>query len=217
MRIKAATYRSQLCAVFVCVLAPAITSAQHVHGVIELGVVVEGSTVAVSLSAPMSDVVGFEHAPDGDEQVETIKQAAALVSDADEMFGLPGAAGCEATRASIEGPAFVMQYINDSHAESEEHDHHSDDADHDHHDDHGHDGDDDHHDDHDHDHEEGHSEINATYEWACSDAAKLDTLDLRFADGFSGVEKIEVQILTSAGANVITVAGDARQISLAPR
>ena len=176
-------------------LVPTSAMAQHVHGVVELGVVVEGGTVAVSLSAPMSDVVGFEHAPKGDDQVEAIEQAAALLSDADQMFSLPGAIGCETAVTSIEGPEFVMQHLAD---------HRSDDADHDHHDEH------EHHD------EEQHSEINVTYEWTCNDAAKLDALELRFIDGFADIEKIEVRVLTSAGAHVATVGGDARLVSLAP-
>ena len=44
-----------------------VVQAQHVHGVVQLGVVVEGDVVAVSLEAPLSDVVGFEHAPNNDE------------------------------------------------------------------------------------------------------------------------------------------------------
>ena len=216
MRTSLSNCLLSLCATALCGFAPTHVMAQHVHGVIELGVVVEGSTVAVSLSAPMSDVVGFEHAPENDGQVELIQQAAALVTSTEAMFGLPAGAGCEVSDAAIEGPQHLMQYIDDSGAESEEHDHHdddhhSDDADHDHHDDHEHD------DDHEHHDEEEHSEINATYEWTCSDASKLDTLDLLFIDGFSGVDKIEVQILTSAGASVATAGSDARQVSLAPR
>ncbi len=195
MRTDLPKHRILVSVMALCGLAPASAVAQHVHGVVELGVVVEGGTVAVSLSAPMSDVAGFEHAPNRDDQVEIIEQAAALLSTADEMFGLPGSAGCEAAAPSIDGPEFVMQHVARAHGESEAHEDH---AEHDH-----------------HDHEE-HTEINATYEWACSDASKLDALELRFIDGFADVDKIELQVLTSAGASVTTVGSEARWVSLAP-
>ena len=201
MRTKAGVFRPILYAVVIGGLAPAMASAQHVHGVIELGVVVEGGEVAVSLSAPMHDVVGFEHAPEGDDQIQKVRQAAEVLSSSDEMFGLPVAANCEASHTSIEGPGFVMDYIDSAHAGHEEHD--------DHHDDH-------HSEEVDHD-GEVHSEVNATYEWTCGDASNLDALDLRFMDSFSGVEKIDVQVLTPDGATVITVEGEARQVSLVPR
>ena len=64
-------------------------AAQHVHGVIELGVVVDGDALAISLHAPLSDVVGFEHAPNSDEQRAAIEKAASLLSDPEQMFGIP--------------------------------------------------------------------------------------------------------------------------------
>ena len=90
----------------ICGLAPANVAAQHVHGVIELGIVVEGSTVAVSLHAPLSDVVGFEHAPENDEQLELVRQAAAMLSNADAMFGLADTASCTISGTSADGPAY---------------------------------------------------------------------------------------------------------------
>ena len=89
-------------------LAPASATAQHVHGVIELGVVVEGDTIAVSLDAPLSDVVGFEHAPESEAQKQSIQQAAAMLADADSMFGLADSADCNVSNAILDGPAFLL-------------------------------------------------------------------------------------------------------------
>ncbi len=185
-------------------LTSASALAQHVHGVVQLGVVVEGDTVAVSLTAPLSDVVGFEHEPSGDEQVEKIRQAAALLENADAMFGLPESAKCDVSDVSIEGPPFFRNHLAEKAATET-----ADDHDHDHHDSHHS------HDSHDSEtaHEE-HSEINANYEWVCGDESMLDNLELRFTEGFTSVEIIEIQILTTAGAKVLKREGRVESIPL---
>ena len=153
--------------------------AQHVHGVIELGVVVEGNTVAISMNAPLSDVVGFEHAPENDEQKKLIEQAAMLLSNADAMFGMAGSVDCSVSKTSVDGPAYITG--NAGNAATENGDHHdahaadeagSAEAEHSHED----------HDDHDHDSDHGehagHADIVANYEWACVDAASIEALEL---------------------------------------
>ena len=199
----------------ICGLSPDYLMAQHVHGVVELGVVIEGSTVAVSLSAPLSDVVGFEHAPENDEQLERIRQAAAMLSNPDAMFGLADSASCRISDRSVDGPAYVTQHLAQDDAGSAESDHDHDDT----HDSHGSEADHDEHadsaghDDHD---SEQHEEINASYEWECGNVSALESLALRFTEGFAGVETIGIQILTSAGARVVTAEGRATSVSLLP-
>ena len=234
--IRSGRRRPLLYAMTICALAPAGALGQHIHGVIELGVVVEGSTVAVSLDAPLSDVVGFEHAPESDEQLERIRQAATMLSNPDAMFGLADSAECAISDTSIDGPAYVLEHLgdddagaelsdhdhHDEHEESAAHDHddeHDEPAAHDHHDEHEESADHDHdgHEesaDHEHDDAEQHSEVNANYQWECRSASDLDSLALRFTESFAGVETIEIQILTSAGAQVLTVEGRAKSVSL---
>ena len=207
--------RPLLYAIAICGLAPAGVPAQHVHGVVELGVVIEGSTVAVSLNAPLSDVVGFEHAPENDEQLELIRQAAAMLSNPDAMFGLADSANCSISATSVAGPAYVRQHIAEDDAGGAE-------SDDDHHDPHDSDGSESDHDEHgesavdDHEDSEQHAEVSANYEWICGNASDLDSLALRFTEGFAGVETIGIQILTSAGAQVLTVEGRAASVSLTP-
>ena len=196
-------------------LAPSNVPAQHVHGVVGLGIVVEGSTVAVSLNAPLSDVIGFEHAPESDEQLERIRQAAAMLSNADAMFGLADSANCRISDTSIDGPAYVIQHLAEDHAGSAE----SDNDPHDTHDSHGMESDHDEHAEsavHDHHDSEQHADINANYEWVCGNVSDLDALKLRFTERFASVDTIEIQVLTSAGAHVVTAEGRASSVSLPP-
>ena len=214
-----------LCAMAIYGLASANVTAQHVHGVVELGIVVEGGMVAVTLNAPLSDVVGFEHAPENDEQLELVRQAAAMLSDPDAMFGLADSASCRISGTSIDGPAYVTQHLAEDNAGPADHDddHHDthdshggedDHADHDEHADHDDHADSGDHDDHD---SEQHEEVNASYEWECGNVSALESLALRFTEGFAGVETIEIQILTSAGAQVVTAEGRAASVSLTRR
>ena len=194
-----------VCAIALLGAASSEVPAQHVHGVIELGVVVEVATVAVSLNAPLSDIVGFEHAPESDEQSAVVESAAVLFSNADDMFGLAAAAHCTVKNATLDAPAYISLVSGSEGAESAQH---SDGHDHDH-DSH---GDESVH--HDHHGEEGHAGILANYEWECADVSALVGIELRFIEGFANVETIEIQVLTSAGAQVITAGRSDTSISL---
>ncbi|MDJ0750028.1 MAG: DUF2796 domain-containing protein [Woeseiaceae bacterium] len=195
-------------------IAPASAVAQHVHGVVDLGIVVEDDTVAVTLSAPLSDVVGFEHEPKNDEQAKLIQRAAKTLSDPVAMFGLARSANCEFSDMAIDGPDYVLRHLAqagdapDGHGDDHD-DHHGHDEDHD-----KHDHDDHNHDKHGHNEHEAHAEVTASYEWSCSDASGLDALELRFTEAFAGVEMIKIQILTAAGAQVLTREGRVGSVSL---
>lgn len=231
-RGPASRHRLAIGALALCGIASAPVVAQHVHGVINLGVVVEDDTVAITLNAPLSDVIGFEHAPTSEDQEALAHRAYVLLSSPDDMFGLADSANCSSTDVSIDGPAFLLDHEDhdehehhDGDDHHDEHDHHDDHDDHDHHNDHSdHDGHDDHedHDDHgdhgDHEHHDDngdeHAEVTATYEWSCDDVSDLESLGLGFVRGFADIEEIEVQILTPGGVRVFTAGRDDQSISL---
>ncbi len=180
--------------VAVGIAAASPSFAQHVHGVIDLGVVLEGDSLAVSLHAPLSDVVGFERAAENDEEAQQLRAAAALLNDADRMFGLPEAAGCEIQDMNLEGPDYLLP---DAHGEDHG-------AEHAHEDDH-----DEHQGDHNEDHSDGHSEghshgdLDAQYVWQCTSSSAISALETRFIAGFANVETIKIQIITPAGVRVL--------------
>ncbi|MEM1174501.1 MAG: DUF2796 domain-containing protein [Pseudomonadota bacterium] len=225
-------------------LLSATASAQHVHGVIDLGVVVEDNTLAVSLDAPLSDVVGFEHAPSDDAQRSALERAARILARADAMFGVPASAGCSVSETTIEAPEYLETLLSSDsrtdaghpHDDHDEHDHsdheHDDHDDHDHsdhehdHDNHAHSEHEHDHDDHkdhdhtghdDHDHAAEHSDLTATYQWTCSDPSQLDTLALSFVSGFTSVETIRVQLLTADGVQLMSLTASDDSLPLMQR
>ena len=189
--------------------------AQHVHGVIDLGVVLEGDSLAVSLHAPLSDVVGFERAAENDDEAARLREAAALLADADRMFGLPDGAGCTLQDLNLVGPDYLLP---DQHGDEHEAEHaHGDDhhEGHDDHDDSGADHDGDHSDEHADEHSEGHShgDLDAQYVWQCTSPSEISALATRFVTGFANVETIKIQLITPAGVRVLE--GDSQLDSIA--
>ena len=173
--------------------------AQHVHGMIELGIVIEENTVSASIHAPLSDVLGFERAAENAQEAERVREAAALIQDADQMFRLPTAAGCEIHDVDLQGPDYLLPDADhDDHeaAHNDEHEGEHHDAEHD--DEHNHDDDSD-------DHADGHAhgELDAQYIWECADAGAVDELEARFVGGFENVETINIQIITPTGVRVL--------------
>lgn len=66
----------------------------HVHGKADLALALEGSMLAVELETPLFNLVGFEHAPETDEQKVAVERAEAALSDADVLFVFNADAGC---------------------------------------------------------------------------------------------------------------------------
>ena len=157
----------------------------HEHGVGELNIAVDGSTVAIELHAPGADIVGFEYVAKSFDDRLTVKKALKSLSHPLELFLLPDPAECRVTEA-------------EAHLETEgDHDDHADHADHADHDDHA-----------DHaDHVEGpvHSEFHATYTLVCNNLSALSGITFAYFEEFENALELEVQVLSNAGAQAFEV------------
>ncbi|WP_299687470.1 DUF2796 domain-containing protein [uncultured Vibrio sp.] len=182
----------------------------HVHGEVEVNIAQDGQELLVEVTAPGSDVVGFEHAPETAEQKKVFEQAIAQLNQPEELFSFKNA-NCtlefKSVTNTLEGDHHDHEGHEHDHDEHKDHDH----AEHDHdghkdhdHAEHDHDGHKDHdhaeHDHHDHeghDHSEGgHGEFTVEYHYQCSDIAKLDTVSTEWFSKFSNTEKMTVNLLT---------------------
>ena len=74
----------------------------HEHGHVTLQVAISADAVEMVLEAPGADIVGFEHAPETDEQVSAIDAARDALSDPAAILVIPDAAGCAGGAAEIE-------------------------------------------------------------------------------------------------------------------
>ncbi|WP_165310167.1 zinc uptake protein ZrgA [Vibrio ziniensis] len=165
----------------------------HVHGHVELNIAQDGHDLLMEITAPGADVVGFEHAPENDEQNAVLAKALETLGKADAVFALSPAAKCHIESTN------VKHNLGGEHEEHEDHDHegHDDHADHDHkdHDDHAkHD-----HDSHEgHEHEEGssHGSFTVQYSFHCDDIAKLNKIEIQWFSLFPATQEIDVNLLT---------------------
>jgi len=77
----------------------------HVHGQATLQVSVDGSTLAVGLSIPGHDAVGFEHPPTSAEQTATLAKATETLRGGTWLVPV-AAAGCKAPPARVVADGF---------------------------------------------------------------------------------------------------------------
>ena len=232
MRTDRAQRRVHALSLLAFVVAGGPAAAQHEHGVADLGMVIEGRQLAISVRGPLADFVGFEHAPESPEEQEKLDRALEFLADDALVFGLRAEAGCVIQEVRIEAFGRVRSTRSGSEAEpgtatphAESHDaadedhHHEEDG----HADHGHAGAHpepdsatahaDAHDaadeDHDHDHKEdghsGHSDVEANYVWHCEAAEGIDAIVPSFVSEFPTLETLRVQILTPSGDRYLTV------------
>ena len=71
-----------------------VSHSAHEHGIGRLDVAVEGAHVALELTLPANDVVGFEHRPKSQDDKAKAAKAKQLLEDPAKLFGFSEAAGC---------------------------------------------------------------------------------------------------------------------------
>ena len=161
----------------------------HEHGVGELNIAIDGTTVAMELHAPGADIVGFEYEAESAKDRAAIDAAVAILAKPLELFVLPAAAECSVTKASagLESEDDHDDHDHDEHAEGEEH-----------------------HDEHDHDDhaEASHTEFHAEYLLTCADTSALTSIDFAYFEAFANALELEVQIVTASGAQAFEVERD---------
>ena len=90
----------------------------HEHGVGELNIAVDGSTVAIELHAPGADIVGFEYVAKSFDDRLTVKKALKSLSHPLELFLLPDSAECRVTEAEAH---LETEGAHDDHADHDDH------------------------------------------------------------------------------------------------
>ena len=188
-----------------CLLAlPAIADdsrqlAAHEHGVGELNIAIEGSTLAMELHAPGADIVGFEYEATSAEDIAAIENAVSVLTKPLDLFVLPGAAGCAVTTAS----AGLEADFEDAHGHDEDHDETAEKHDHD---DHG-----------DEEHAEGeaeHTEFHAEYVMSCANPDAISRIEFAYFEKFENALELEVQFVSDKGAQAFEVERDAPVLDL---
>jgi hypothetical protein len=164
----------------------------HEHGVGQLDIAFEATTIAMELHAPGADIVGFEYAATSKDDHNAIDAAVAVLSKPFDLFGLPVDAGCKAVNAMAE--------LEGDEAHDDEHD-----------DDH---KEEDHSDHNDHDEDEGHAEFHAEYLFECSNLSAVTEITLPYFDAFPNAKELELQVVSEKGASAFEIERDEPSVNL---
>ena len=154
---------------------------KHEHGVGELNIAVEGSTVEFEFMIPGADIVGFEYVAKSDEDIAKINQALKTFDDYTNIFTLPSNSLCE-----LNGQKVALK-------EEDEHDDHDDHDEHDEHDEHA---------------EENHNEFYAKYSFECGNINAIKEVNFPYFATFTNSGELEVQFISNMGSTSFEVEGD---------
>ncbi len=185
----------------------------HVHGHVAFNIAQDGSDLLVEIHAPGADVVGFEHAPETDQQHKQLDSALNVLNDAHNLLSFTSAADCSVSEVHVQH-TLGKHHDDDAHDHDHADEHHdNDDHDHDHADEHHDDGDhdhdhaDEHHDDNDHDHahehEHEHGEFKIEYLFHCENMEQLQQIDTAWFTHFPNTQEIDVNLLTDKQQNAL--------------
>ena len=73
----------------------------HVHGAGKLSIAIEGNQVAIELSAPAMDILGFERQPATPDELKTLETAKEALAELSKIIELPAAADCKAEKGNV--------------------------------------------------------------------------------------------------------------------
>lgn len=154
-------------------------SAQHAHehGVADLRVALEGSTLLIEFESPLANLVGFEHAARSNAEKAAMAKLEKTLRVPQGLVSLPAAAGCTLKEVELELPGA------DAHA------HH----DHGHKHDHGKKHDHGHKHDHAHKHEHGdeHADAYVAWEFACKSAP--EAVEVTVIEAFPAIRVLRAE------------------------
>ncbi|TLP55998.1 DUF2796 domain-containing protein [Parasedimentitalea maritima] len=156
----------------------------HEHGVGELNIAIEGTTVLMEFHAPGADIVGFEYSAKSDSDRAAVEAAEVRLSAPLELFVMPEAATCtvKSAQAELEGEGGHDDHADEGHAEHQE--------------------------------EPTHTEFHAQYMLTCVAPDALTEISFVYFEAFPNAQEVEVQIITASGAKVFEVSRDAPTLAL---
>lgn len=160
-------------------LAHAAPPAAHEHGVAQLTLVQERSTVTIALDSPLDSIVGFEHAPASTAEKAALSRAGKHLRDLAALVSLPTAAGCTLAELDVDLP-----FTDDDAPAHAGHEH-----------EHGHEGD-------------GHADVSASYTLDCTDPAALETIKVRLFETFPRMQQVRAEAATAHGQGAATLTRD---------
>ena len=149
----------------------------HVHGNVELNLIQEKNALIIEIIAPGSDVVGFEHSPKTKQQTNALNTAVEKIENPYLIVTPSESAKCKISSKQVNHS--LKQRDDDKHDHDQEHKHANDKH------------------KHANDKEHKHGEFYISYNFTCSNIAKLTKIKLNWFELFDNTKKITAKILSS--------------------
>jgi len=83
----------------------------HEHGVLRLGILVEGDRLDLRLQSPLESMAGFETAPRTEKQRQAVRRMAAILRDPQSLFVPTAAAGCVAGAVTLRADTIAPELL----------------------------------------------------------------------------------------------------------
>ena len=177
----------------------------HEHGVAQINVAFEGNELYIELISPAANIVGFEHQPRTQDQKAAVKAAIKKLEAGEKLFAFPSGVRGRLVKSKVHTDINNDSGHESDETESHEHDEMSRDA--------GNEAEEHGHEEHQHGDEHGrHSEFKAEYHFVCQKPEKLAYVDVMMFSVFSGIEHIEVQLLTGTKQTAFELTATTRKI-----
>ena len=153
----------------------------HEHGVGQLNLVAERTSVEIELTAPAADIVGFEHRPSTKQQHLKVQKGLDALKSVDRLFSFPSSARCEVRDVDVRSPLAAAGHAEDrsvGQADEKNHDHdrHADEKS-----------------------EETHADFRAHYKFECERPNELNFVDVHYFKIFPAAREIEAQSISPRG------------------
>ncbi len=162
------------CTSLVTVNGSAVSREAHTHGVANVTLAFENGNLEVQFESPAISLLGFEHKPETQKQVEAIEKTKAFLNSAENVLSIDGGdCSSDSVNVNILGPA--GQALNDN--QKQEHGHHEGDDEHD-------------------KHSVSHSEVSAVYVFSCVNGEQLRSVTVSLFEYFSDLETVNVNWVT---------------------
>ncbi|MCG7944546.1 MAG: DUF2796 domain-containing protein, partial [Candidatus Thiodiazotropha taylori] len=96
----------------------------HVHGEAQMLIALDGTSLELEFKSPAMNIVGFEHQPKSEKQVNAVKAAMETLKQPNQIFTLSTDAQCSPVSIEVESP--LAKYDGDEHDHDHDHKHDDD-------------------------------------------------------------------------------------------
>jgi len=155
----------------------------HVHGIGQMNVVLDGNSLAIELDTPAANLLGFEHAPRDAAEEAVLGQAVERLHQAEAVFTLPQAAGCEVETAEV--ASALLGHDEHGHLDTNAHEGET-----------GHE----------------HADMELSYQFRCARPEALEGVTVSLFALFPATEALEVQLITPHGQSAAELTADAPRL-----